>query len=434
MGTTSRIYGQNLTGTNGADLYTGPFGWTRVTHLGGDDTARVSFSDDRTTSFLYHGGEGTDLFQFSVNYEAPSKTVVIDLNKGTFTLPVGSATMHSNVKAVENVTYDTDRYAGSITTQMSVKILGSKVNNVLIGGDAGAVLKGRGGHDELIGGTGDDVIRGGGGSDDIKGGGGNDRLYGDGGYDVFTIEEASATQIFGGSGGNVLVMDMAFSPGDRLLMDYDAGTASLEAGGIATMVLQSIKKVDALNVLGDVDTEFTGTARDNYVQTRGGDDDLRGKKGDDDLIAGEGRDYLDGGQGDDFLSGEAGEDLFIGGKGQDTMLAGFEDGDIDEFRFASDAELHKKVSKTDEIREFEAGIDKINLSFMDADVTTPGEGSAYVYATQATAHSVWFEEKDNGNTILWGDNDGDAQADWALLLRDTLGLGESDLILTSGLS
>lgn len=427
-------YGAQINGTDADNLFSGPVAGLKVNHYGGNDTAEVTFHTGSTNPFFYHGGKGTDLLSFAVEEESTGAAIVVDLEKGTFSLPLAAGTTKSKLKSVENVTYNTSIFAGTIATQMEVKILGSKANNTLNGGDAGAFLNGRAGHDVLSGGLGDDVIKGGGGSDFIRGNGGDDSLFGDGGNDVFLIDEASATKVNGGSGKDVLNIDLSYVSGDRLVVDFDAGEVTSENGGVSTMVLQSVKKVDRLNVLNDMDTEFLGNSRSNVVQTAGGDDELIGGKGNDSLSAGAGSDLLVGDKGNDILNGGTGADMFIGGKGKDVMDAGAADGARDEFRFASHKDMHKKAGKTDVIRSFEVGTDKVNLSYMDADVTDAGDFSAYAYATQATAHSVWFEQTTDGDTILWGDNNGDAVADWALVFEDTTGLSDSDLILSRGLS
>ena len=99
---------------------------------------------------------------------------------------------------------------------------------------------------------------------------------------------------------------------------------------------------------GSGDDELFGNTGNDFLD--GGDDDdvLNGNLDNDTLIGGAGSDLLNGGAGEDFLSGDAGNDFILGGDGADVFV--FVQGD-----------------GFDQIADFEAGTDSIDLSNYDFD-------------------------------------------------------------------
>ena len=99
---------------------------------------------------------------------------------------------------------------------------------------------------------------------------------------------------------------------------------------------------------GSGDDELFGNTGNDFLD--GGDDDdvLNGNLDNDTLIGGAGSDLLNGGAGEDFLSGDAGNDFILGGDGADVFV--FVQGD-----------------GFDQIADFEAGTDSIDLSDYDFD-------------------------------------------------------------------
>ena len=141
-------------------------------------------------------------------------------------------------------------------------ILGSSLNDVIVGTLDADLIEGGAGNDRINGGAGDDDIFGGAGSDILTGDAGNDRIFGEDGNDG----------IYGGGGNDTI----------------DGGTGD-----------------DVL--IGD-----------------GGNDFFIGGSGRDKLYGGVGNDRLDGGLDDDLLYGEAGDDVFVyrPGDGSDTFVGG----------------------------------------------------------------------------------------------------------------
>lgn len=179
----------------------------------------------------------------------------------------------------------------------------------LKGTDGDDILTGTGGNDTIYGYAGADVIHGLGGADQIYGGDGIDDLYGDDGDDFI-----------------------------------DGGTGN--------------------------DTVHGGAGNDT-VSGMEGDDYVYGDAGNDRVIGATGDDHLYGGDGDDVIVGEWGADQMWGGSGADVF----------QYDYGADSttrtdwyppDLDPSITYgVDIIWDFESGIDKIDLSRLDADLTTP---------------------------------------------------------------
>jgi hypothetical protein len=103
---------------------------------------------------------------------------------------------------------------------------------------------------------------------------------------------------------------------------------------------------------GGAADRLTGNQLDNVLAGNGGGDSIVGGDGADGLKGGAGPDTLSGGAGDDMLNGGAGPDRLNGGAGDDTLLGA---GGADSFVFAAG-------SGSDRIRDFEDGLDRIDLT------------------------------------------------------------------------
>jgi len=179
------------------------------------------------------------------------------------------------------------------------------------------------------------------------------------------------------------------APGGR---GYDAVVQSPENGLLGDLKLDNSTEAGILT--GDLDADIfgnqkdnnlVGNAGDNVLRGRAGDDALIGNDGDDRLVGGAGRDTLSGGEGndtldggagrdqlfgmagDDELFGAAGRDTLIGGPGNDTLFGGHGrdtlvgDEGADVFGFL------KGEKGMDTIADFEATVDKIDLTDFNTD-------------------------------------------------------------------
>jgi Ca2+-binding RTX toxin-like protein len=135
------------------------------------------------------------------------------------------------------------------------------------------------------------------------------------------------------------------------------------------------------NITGtDADDVLTGSRNDDRMygylgndEMHGGDgnDELQGHEGNDSLYGDAGNDTLVGGYGNDVLDGGAGNDKLVFGPGSDTVTGG---SGADNFVFAVTSDGTRPIyDGLTTITDFESGIDKLDLSHLDADLrTAPG--------------------------------------------------------------
>jgi Ca2+-binding RTX toxin-like protein len=286
-----------------------------------------------------------------------------------------------DASAVTNaaITLNGSAFGRALTVDLSgnaavSELTGGIGNDVLTGGAANDKLSGRDGVDTLNGGEGADGLRGGDSSDTLVGGAGNDVLKGDGGND--TLE--------GGEGADVL------------------------QGGDGFDTLTGGEGADTLQGGDDGDT-------------------LEGGAGNDVLKGDDGVDTLEGGEGADVLQGGAGADTLEGGAGRDRLRGGADD---DVFVFADLADSGTTSATRDQILDFAQGEDMIDLSGIDAisgGLDDPfsfiGAGAFSGTAGELRAFAV------GTNTLVSADVNGDAVADFTILLNGTHVLLDGDFVL-----
>jgi VCBS repeat-containing protein len=175
---------------------------------------------------------------------------------------------------------------------------------------------------------------------------------------------------------------------------------------------------------------FSGTGRGaaghDFLYGVGTNDSLFGNSGNDFLYGSSGNDLLNGGTGADRLFGGEGNDRLIGGSGGDRLHGG---SGADFFVFL--ARSHSVPGTPDIIEDFVKGIDRIDLSAIDANTRRNGDQD-FAFAGRSTgvvANSVtWFES--GGNTVVQADVDNNRTADLQIVLLGTnLGLTAADFIL-----
>ncbi len=120
---------------------------------------------------------------------------------------------------------------------------------------------------------------------------------------------------------------------------------------------------------------------------------------------------LDGRDGNDFLFGGGGGDTLTGGSGNDTFT----------FTSISDAPMNAN----ERILDFERGIDRIDLSLIDANVNATGN-QLFVIVDEFTGVAGQLkaipEYQSTGQTWLM-DVNGDGAADGRIMVHTTDGLG-----------
>ncbi|HEY8381313.1 MAG TPA: M10 family metallopeptidase C-terminal domain-containing protein [Microvirga sp.] len=148
-----------------------------------------------------------------------------------------------------------------------------------------------------------------------------------------------------------------------------------------------------------------GSTGNDTILSFGGNDDIRGGVGSDTLDAGGGDDRLTGGAGKDILFGRDGRDVFVFEKTSDTLT------------FARDT-----------IRDFQRGLDKIDLRKIDADQDGTAGNQAFKFIG-----SKAFTGRDGelrfSKGVLTGDVDGDMVADFAIRVAGPTKLAATDFVL-----
>lgn len=261
----------------------------------------------------------------------------------------------------------------------------------------------------------------------VYGGYGADRLTGGAGGDGFYFEGTrfgSGDKVDGGAGSDVVIlrgiagMNTVVFGADQLsnietisVSDRFASTPSQLPSYHLTVVNGNVPASGTLTVNGFalVDSRQTFNV-DGSAITAG---NLR-------LFGGAGDDRLIGGAGNDLIYAVGGGDILIGGGGADT--------------FQLRALSNSAVANMDEILDFTAGSDRIDLSFLDAN-STAGGNQAFAFVGSAafsrTAGELRAFDTGLGYWLVEGDVDGDGAADFALNVTPATSnpLVSSDFIL-----
>ncbi|THH35094.1 calcium-binding protein [Aliishimia ponticola] len=360
----------------------------------GDDIFRWGIDDTALVeAYRFDAGAGTaDLMRVTgSSLLAGQEVTTFDLDAGCIAgLDNGTAVDFAYIANFEWLTVEID---GDMT------VFGSAGDNVLtMRGTGDDVIEALGGNDQITGGAGDDTLDGGDGTDaalyvdatagvsvylqysgsdvgaglgrdtfisieNVYGSNYDDRLIGDGGdNELYGLQ---GNDIIKGKGGNDL---LAGFEGDDTLRAEDGDDTLF--GGDGNDILLGLGGVDGLDAGAGDDYAYGGQGND-VIYGRDGDDVLRGNRGNDtifgeadadDLRGGGGNDSLDGGTGDDFIFGENGSDVLFGGAGDDVLTGGVGGGVMDG---VTDNFVYSTAGGSggfDRIKDFEDGIDLINLS------------------------------------------------------------------------
>jgi len=143
-----------------------------------------------------------------------------------------------------------------------------------------------------------------------------------------------------------------------------------------------------------------------------------GSTGNDELTGGAGKDRLDGGEGEDVLTGGLGRDQLRGDAGADRFV------------FGSISEVGRTASTSDRVLDFETGLDRLDLSGIDA--ILGGDENAFNFVgSDSFSHTAGElrAEFEGGWTRVSGDVDGDGVADFVVMLKGDIALTNSDFLL-----
>lgn len=294
---------------------------------------------------------------------------------------------------IEHFTILTGSGADTITTGAGHDIIrtGQGASTVSAGQGANTIIGGRNA-DTITALDGGNLVRAGHGTNTVTTGGGVDMIYSGGGAD---------TIVSGGGNDRIMLRGGAYSVAagagyDRLILDYSAMTSNV-TGGITG---------------GNGSTGYVGHIADlagssvNFQQVEAFT--IRAGRGDDTLLLGRGNDIVNGGAGHDTLTGGGGRDVLTGGFGADHFVYGWPGN--------SPAGEGRDV-----ITDFTSGVDKIDLSALQADLSFIG-GAAFGGVEGQVRYLSTMG-------IIAVDLDGDRTADVAIGLRSAPQITGTDFLL-----
>lgn len=377
-------------GSESSDEFRAGAGNDEILGFGGDDVIEAGTGDDHVA-----GGDGHDTLvlsglalDYDIQFIGEMGFVVTDRRAGG-----------DGVDTIRDV--ETLQFADGQTFSLASLILTpTEGDDTLNGSDLGEMIDalggndtvdGRGGDDTLFGGDGDDVLIGGEGRDLIVGGAGNDTIIadwddivaGDDGYDTLVINSGSYGDLVLGDRNGLEKVDISGGQGIGIVDAQLVSTDMILNGGDGSQIL----------IGGSGNDTISGGAGQDSLVGGAGDDTLIADWFDTSVIGGDGYDTLSfagseggifevsagagieeihstlgggsivalksdvgvtlvGNEGRDYLYGSAFDDTLIEGGGADVMFGG---AGADRFVFGQTLEI-------DEIRDFETGVDKIDLS------------------------------------------------------------------------
>ncbi|WP_419895833.1 calcium-binding protein [Roseomonas sp. USHLN139] len=466
-----------LLGGLGQDVLQGDDGNDTLNGGEGNDTLRGGAGNDTLIggrgADLLSGGAGNDIFRYLAAAELAGDSIadfaagdLLDLaalgarflGDGAFTAD-GTAQLRSWQLGVTWVAVDSDgdgradatlSLSGLMTLEETASgtglyrrvadlvLTGTAADETLQGQAGNDILAGAAGDDLLLGAGGNDILDGGAGNDTLNGGPGSDSLTGGAGNDIFlwSREELEAsftdtiTDLAVGDGidlsalGGRFIGATAFSAageaeirqnGASLLVDWNGDgftDGAIQVTGLAGLLEETapglLQLPAALNLVGTEAADLlTGRGNADTISGLAGNDILAGGGGDDLLLGGTGNDMLLGGEGNDRLVGGAGTDTLTGGAGNDRFI--FSEGDVG------------RGSARDVITDFNAAAyaDQLDLSGIDADLTTPGDQAFILSPTGSitAAGQLVF-----GDGILYGNVDADLAPDFEIALTGVTSL------------
>jgi hypothetical protein len=261
------------------------------------------------------------------------------------------------------------------------------------------------GDDAFTGGNYTDIVVDSADTDAVKLGGGNDYYFGIGNfnpvYDGFDAVDGGAgiDTYFATAATDSVYINLDNKAHDFLPFLPGAGIVAANTATGIGLTADTIKNFE--NVLGGPGSDIMyGSSGANVLSGYAGFDALFGLAGDDALNGGDGGDALYGGAGRDVLTGDAGADFF-------------------QFAAVSDSGL--TIFTSDMIMDFESGLDRIDLSAIDA-IAKNGSGNdaftfigdqAFSYAAGQLRVSSYAD-----GLIVEADVNGDAKADFTIALYE----------------
>jgi Ca2+-binding RTX toxin-like protein len=346
-------------------------------------------------------------------------------------------------------------------------VWGGNGHDSLYGDDGNDHLYGDAGNDRLYGRNGNDALHGGSGDDELDGGAGADTMAGGTDNDIYWVDYAGdrVTENAGeGRDGVISSIDYTLDPNvENLWLSGGAVTATGNDldnqiyGNSANNTLVGNEGRDTLDGRAGADIMIGGDGGDTYYVDDAGDElieadgqgldwvyssvsytfdphvevlamlpgtgNINGIGNDfpNQMFGNEAANRLEGWGGNDWLNGGAGADILVGGNGLDFVLGGAGadtlTGGAGSDRFRFDTVGDSAVGAPDQIVDFvssrfSAESDKIDLSFIDASASLPGD-QAFVFIGNNNAFYGAGQARCNGGFVE-GDVNGDLVADFRI--------------------
>lgn len=360
------------------------------------------------------GGLGVD--RLIVDYRNATQAVTGD-STSHFTEAGAGRTVSITGGTFEHFKILTGSGADTITTGAGDDFIktGQGASTVSAGQGANTIIGG-GNADTITALDGGNVVRAGNGANTVTTGGGADFIYTGTGADTIVSGGRSDTiSLLGGAD------TVDAGPGvDRLVINYSAMISNV-SGGVTGSSPGGGYVGHVADLLGS-SVDFR-RSESFTITTGSGDDTLKTGQGVDILRGNDGRDKFSSGGGDDQLFGGAGNDLLRGGLGSDQLTGG---AGADVFLFVTMSEVNTGSGR-DHIHDFEAGLDQVNLSKIDADLTTSGD-QRFDFIGGAAFSSVAGELR-YADGLVTGDVDGDGLVDFTIVVDAQSGMSQGDFLL-----
>ncbi|MCW5735037.1 MAG: calcium-binding protein [Enhydrobacter sp.] len=324
-------------GTDAAEALVLTGGAQAIYGQGGDD--RLSALNTNTqANFLLDGGEGSDTLQGGAGSDW------LDGGAGADVMAGGDGNDTYGVDSAADLVIE-GRGAGNDTVRSSIAYtLADPLENLVLLGSAGLSGVGNASANKITGNSAGNVLQGLDGDDILDGGAGNDTLYGGAGNDTFVVNSTKDKIVEEGSGYDTVRSAVNYTLGAKLEALQLVGAATTGTGNDLDNAITGNELNNKLNGLGGADAMAGGLGDDTYyVDNRNDRVTEAANAGNDTVISsatyalgtdvenltltgdldvsGEGNalaNILIGNSGENYLDGRGGADDMRGGAGDDT--------------------------------------------------------------------------------------------------------------------